>query len=230
VRAFLDRILSSKLFKPAVFVAALTPALWLVWDLGIWLGWWESTHGGLGVDPTKELLHRTGIKALLFLFLSLSITPLRRLFSLNRLQAIRRMLGVWAFAYAVLHVTTYLVLDRGCFSFSTCDLGSIWNDITKRPFIWAGLVTFSVLSLLTLTSTNWSMRALRRWWQRLHRLVYLGAFSGIVHYVWIQKSDISEPLRWMYVFTLLMGLRIVFAIRKRLAAKAAARRTAPAAG
>jgi sulfoxide reductase heme-binding subunit YedZ len=228
VRQAIDRILSSKLFKPAVFLAALGPAVWLVWDLGIWLGWWQSTSGGLGTDPTKELLHRTGVKALLFLFLSLSITPLRRLFSLNRLQAIRRMLGVWAFAYACLHVTTYLVLDRGCFSWQTCDLAAVGKDVLKRQFIWAGLTAFTVLLLLAATSTNWSVRLLKRWWQRLHRLVYLGAFAAIVHYVWIQKSDITVPIRWMWALVVLLGIRVYLTIRKRMAARQAPAR--PVAG
>ena len=212
VRAAVGRaltvIVASRLFKPAVFLACLYPAADLAWRL------WRFIEGtdlsGLGVNPNETLLHETGITALTILLLSLTVTPLRRLFRVNRVQTVRRMLGVWAFVYALLHLTSYLVFDQLCYSLETCDFRTIWQDILKRRFIFVGQTAFVILLALAITSTTGWQRRLRRNWQRLHRLVYVAAIAGIVHFVWIQKSDYSEPFRWGAWLAVLLAVRAGF--------------------
>lgn len=216
--ALLAALVNWRFFKPAVFVACLVPGVLLAIRL------WRvlSGHGpdALGVDPTKTLLHQTGETALFILLATLSITPLRRLLKINRLQSIRRMLGVWSFTYALLHLTTYLVFDQLCYSVATCQFQGIWEDILKRRFIFAGQTAFVILLMLALTSTTGWMRRLKKNWQRLHRLVYVAAVAAIVHFIWIQKSDIHVPLRWAFWLAVLLGLRIVFAVQKRRRSRA----------
>jgi sulfoxide reductase heme-binding subunit YedZ len=199
-------VLNSRYFKPAVFLACLAPAVMLLADV---------YTGGLGVDPVKTLLHETGEDALGLVFFSLAITPARRLFKLNRLQLIRRMIGVWAFAYAVMHVSVYLVFDQSCYSLATCRFALIAEDILKRKFIFAGLTAWSVLLVLAVTSTNGWIRRLGRKWQTLHRLIYVGAIAGVVHYIWIQKADYFEPAKWAAILAVLFGIRLYLAYRKR---------------
>jgi sulfoxide reductase heme-binding subunit YedZ len=202
-----------RFFKPAVFVACLVPGV----ILGVRL--WQVLTGrqpdALGVDPANELLHETGRTALFILLVTLSITPIRRLFKVNRLQRVRRMLGVWSFTYALLHLSTYLVFDQLCYSAETCQFSAIWEDILKRRFIFAGQFAFVILLMLAMTSTTGWVRRLGRNWQRLHRLVYAAAAAAIVHFIWIQKSDIREPLNWGIWLAVVLSARVVFAIRKR---------------
>lgn len=206
-----------RFFKPVVFVACLSPAIWLGYRA------WRFFLGGdvtaLGVDPSATLEHETGKTALIILLITLSVTPLRRLLGVNRLQIVRRMLGVWSFTYAALHVSIYLVVDQLCYSPQTCEFSAIWQDVLKRRFIFAGATAFVILSSLAITSTTGWQRRLRKNWQRLHRLVYVAAVAAIVHFVWIQKSDIREPLRWGFFLAVLLGLRVVFAIQKRRRAR-----------
>jgi len=202
----LAAIVNRRFFKPAVWVACLTPGLWLLWDV---------FHGDLGVDPVKTLLHRTGETALFILFASLSVTPLRRLLHLNKLQNLRRMLGLWAFFYAANHLSIYLVFDQLCYSLATCDFGTIWKDLVLRRFIFVGQLAFAILLTLALTSTKGWQRRLRQNWTRLHRLVYVAAIAGVVHFIWIQKSDIRVPLKWAFVLAVLLGIRVAYAVRNR---------------
>jgi sulfoxide reductase heme-binding subunit YedZ len=215
--ALLAAIVNWRFFKPALFVACLVPGVVIGFRL------WQVLSGrvpdALGVDPTKTLLHQTGETALFLLLATLSITPIRRLLHLNRLQSVRRMLGVWSFTYALFHLSTYLVFDQLCYSAATCQFNAIWEDILKRRFIFAGQTAFAILLLLAITSTNGWMRRLRKNWQRLHRLVYVAAGAAIVHFIWIQKSDIHVPLRWAVWLAILLGLRVVFAIQKRRRAR-----------
>jgi sulfoxide reductase heme-binding subunit YedZ len=197
-----------RLFKPVVFLACLAPAVLLGWN---------TYRGDLGVDPVKTLLHETGETALFILLASLSVTPLRRMFRVPKLQNVRRMLGLWAFTYAVLHLSTYLVFDQLCYSVATCDFETIWKDILLRRFIFVGQLAFAILLVLALTSTKGWQRRLRHNWTRLHRLVYVAAAAGVVHFIWIQKSDYREPLKWAAVLALLLGIRAWFAIRGRMA-------------
>src|SRR6476620_9802233 len=124
--ALLAAIANWRYFKTAVFLAALAPLALLAFEFSQYLMGHEDA---LGVDPVKTLEHETGEDALAFLLLTLCVTPVRRLFAINRVQIVRRMLGVWAFAYALVHVTVYLAFDRACVSFATCQYGEIWTDI-----------------------------------------------------------------------------------------------------
>ena len=209
----LAALVNSRIFKPAVFLACLYPGVDLGWRL------WRLLDGkdvtGLGVNPNETLLHETGITALTILLLTLSITPIRRLFRVNRIQNVRRMLGVWAFAYALLHLSSYLVFDQLCYSLETCDFRTVWQDILKRRFIFVGQAAFVILLVLALTSTTGWQRRLRKNWGRLHRLVYVAAALGIVHFIWIQKSDYSEPFRWGAWLLVLFAIRAGFWLSSR---------------
>jgi len=201
------------LFWWAVFAACLTPGLILA------IRFYRVLTGvepdALGSDPVVEVEHQLGRLALQLLLLTLTVTPLRRLTGLNGLQKIRRLLGLWAFTYATLHFSTYLIFDQLCYSPSTCDFTNIWHDLVKRKFTFVGMFAFSLLLLLALTSTNGWIRRLGKRWQRLHRIVYVAAVAGIVHFAWGQKSDISEPLKWGAYLALLFGVRVYLSIQKR---------------
>jgi sulfoxide reductase heme-binding subunit YedZ len=213
---FIDAVAGWRGFKPLVFLACAGPLLMLAWKT------WQLFSGAdpdvLGADPAKELLHETGETALLLLLLSLTVTPVRRLFGANRVQRVRRMLGVWSFAYALTHLSVYLVFDQLCYSASTCQFNAIWQDILKRRFIFVGQLSFVCLLLLALTSTTGWVRRLKKNWARLHRLAYVAAIAGIVHFVWIQKSDITEPLKWAFWLGVLLAVRVYFSLAKRRSA------------
>jgi sulfoxide reductase heme-binding subunit YedZ len=211
--ARLAAAIGSRWFKPVVFVACLLPGLLL--SIRFYNAITGRDPGALGADPTKLLEHETGRYALAILLVTLAVTPIRRLFGVNRIQAVRRMLGLWAFAYAVMHVMVYLYFDQLCYSLETCQFPTIWEDLTRRPFIFVGMTAFSLLALLALTSTNGWMRRLRRNWQRLHRLVYVAAIAGVVHFAWGQKADVSEPLQWAAFLAVMFGIRVFYAVRKR---------------
>lgn len=215
VAAAVAFIVNSPIFKPAVFLACLTPGALLARRLYLVLT--GADPSALGPDPTKLMEHETGRLALMILLFTLTVTPLRRLFQVNRIQRVRRMLGVWSFVYAVAHVVIYLTLDQLCYSVETCQFPTIWEDLTRRPFIFVGMTAFAILTLLALTSTTGWMRRLGRNWQRIHRLVYVAASVAIVHFAWGQKADISEPLWWGSYLVAILALRVVFAVRKRAA-------------
>ena len=217
----IDTIAGSRLFKPVVFVACAWPLAIL--SSKTWQLFYADNPDALGADPTKELLHETGETALLLLLLSLTVTPVRRLFGANRVQRVRRMLGVWSFAYALTHLSVYLIFDQLCYSASTCEFNAIWQDILKRRFIFVGQLAFLCLLLLALTSTTGWVRRLKKNWARLHRLAYVAAVAGVIHFIWIQKSDISEPLKWAFWLGVLFAIRLYFSlVRRRAAAPARA--------
>jgi sulfoxide reductase heme-binding subunit YedZ len=160
-------------------------------------------HGlSLGADPVQELLNVFGKTALNLLLLTLCITPIRRSTGINRLISFRRLLGLFAFFYAVLHFTTYLGLDLG-FAWD-----HVFEDIAKRPYITVGFTALLMLIPLAATSTNRIQRALGRNWVKLHRLVYVIALLGVVHFWWQVKRDISEPLLYAFLLTVLLGVRL----------------------
>ncbi len=201
-----------RFFKPAVFVACAVPLVWLGYDF--WLAFTGRDPAALGTDPTKTLLHETGQTALTLLLLTLTVTPVRRIFQVNRVQVVRRMLGVWAFTYAATHLSIYLVFDQLCYSLATCDGHAIWQDFLKRRFIFVGQVGFAILLALAVTSTAGWVRRLKRNWTRLHRLAYVAAAAGVLHFTWIQKSDISEPLWRAFWLGGLLLLRLNWAIAR----------------
>jgi sulfoxide reductase heme-binding subunit YedZ len=158
---------------------------------------------------------------LLLLLATLAVTPIRRLTGWNRIQSVRRMLGLWTFFYALAHLSMYLVFNQLCYSFATCEFASIWDDVVKRKFIFAGMAAFAVLLALALTSTTGWIRRLGRNWVRLHRLIYVAGGAAIIHFVWKEKSDYSEPAKWGAVLAVLLALRVWFAVRRRWAGRPA---------
>ena len=206
-------VVNWRFLKPAVFLACLVPPLIVGYEICQLLLWGQTDV--LGPDPKKTLLHDTGTNALILLFITLSVTPIRRIFKVNGIQRVRRMLGVWSFTYACVHLGIFLVFDRLCYSWETCRIGELGQDLVDRPFIIAGMVAFSVMALLAITSTGGWVRRLKKNWQRLHRLVYVAAIAAVVHFVWIQKSDFSEPLKWGYGLLALFAIRVYFSFQKR---------------
>lgn len=186
--------------KPAVFAASLGP-------LGV-LGVGAVT-GGLGANPIEAITHGTGDWTLRFLLLTLAVTPIRTLTGWNLLIRFRRMLGLFAYFYASLHLLTYVWLDK-FFAWS-----EMARDIPRRPFITIGFLAFVVLVPLAVTSTAGMIRWMGgRAWRRLHRLVYLSAVAGVVHYWWLVKADVSRPRVYATALALLLCSRLFVAYRK----------------
>ena len=181
-------------FKPLVFLAGLIPTGRLAW-----LGF----HSGLGANPIEFITHSTGDWTLIFLLVTLSITPLRRLTRQYWLISFRRMLGLFAFFYGCLHLMTYVWLDK------FFDVHEMLHDIAKRKFITAGMTAFALMLPLALTSTKWSIRKLGRRWQVLHRMIYFSAAAGVIHYIWLVKADLKKPLEYAFVLGVLLLYRIV---------------------
>ncbi len=189
-----------RIAKAVLFIAALVPLLRL-----IGLGFTNS----LGANPIEFITHSTGTWTLVGLLTTLSITPLRKFSGWNWLIRLRRMLGLFAFFYACLHFVTYVWLDQ------FFDLNTIVKDVIKRPFITVGFLAFVLLIPLAVTSTNSMMKRLGgKNWQRLHRLIYAIAALGILHYWWLVKKDITQPLIYALVLALLLGIRILFKVRR----------------
>ncbi|MFN3716056.1 MAG: sulfite oxidase heme-binding subunit YedZ [Thiobacillus sp.] len=185
--------LSGRAFKLGLFVLCLFPLARLVA---------LAASGGLGANPIEFITRSTGTWTLVGLLLTLAVTPLRRLTGWTSLARHRRMLGLFAFFYASLHFVTYIWLDQ------FFDLASVARDIVKRPFITLGFAAFVLLIPLALTSTQAMMRRLGRRWQQLHRLVYGIAVLGVLHYLWLVKLDLSQPLIYGAVLALLLGTRL----------------------
>lgn len=182
-------------FKPLLFVLCLVPTAVLLY---------RAASHGLGANPIKAITHFTGDWTLYFLLITLALTPLRRVTGYTAHMRYRRMLGLFAFYYACLHFLTYLVLDQ------FFDWHAIVADIAKRPYITVGFAAFVLLIPLAVTSNQRMMQRLGRNWRRLHRLVYPIVGLGILHYLWLVKADIREPVLFGLVFTLLMLLRIPY--------------------
>lgn len=185
--------------KTAVHLAALTPLAILLWH-----AWSVQSTGSdaLGADPVAEIEHRLGLWALRLLVLTLAITPLRQLTGWNVLARFRRLLGLYAFAYASLHFAAYLGLDlRGYWT-------QVFEDIAKRPYITVGFLAWLLLVPLAVTSTTSWIRRLGRHWARLHRLVYPVAVLAVLHFWWLVKSDLREPALYAALVALLLGYRV----------------------
>jgi sulfoxide reductase heme-binding subunit YedZ len=184
--------------KPLVFALALAPAAWLTYGI---------FTGGLGPNPAETLQLETGIWTFRFLLTTLAITPARRLTGWNVLVRYRRMLGLFAFFYASVHLLTYVVLDH----FFAWD--AIAQDIVKRPFITAGMAAFALMVPLAITSTKGWIRRLGRRWQQLHRLVYLSGIAAAVHFIWKVKVAIGEPVYYAVILAVLLAFRLAWRFR-----------------
>jgi sulfoxide reductase heme-binding subunit YedZ len=169
--------------------------------------------GGLGANPIEFITRSTGTWTLVGLLLTLSVTPLRRLSGRADLIRYRRMLGLFSFFYACLHFTTYIWLDQ------FFDPAAIAKDIVKRPFITLGFSAFVLLAPLAATSTHAMMRRLGRRWQQLHRLIYPIALLGVIHYLWLVKKDMTEPLIYGGVLMLLLIVRLPWGVNLLQAAR-----------
>jgi len=197
--------------KVAVFLLALAPLA----GLG-----WLAYAGGLGANPIDYVTDTTGIWTLRFVLATLAVTPVRRLTGWNPIIRFRRMLGLFAFFYGTLHFLTWLVLDQ----FFAWEF--ILADIAKRPYITVGFTGFVLMIPLAITSTaGWIRRLGGRWWNRIHRLVYATGVAGVVHFLWLVKVVSTEQIVYAVIVGVLLGLRLWWAIAKRLAAPAV---TAPA--
>jgi sulfoxide reductase heme-binding subunit YedZ len=182
-------------FKIVVFLACLVP----LGRLG-----WSAYNGQLGANPIEKITHSTGDWTLIFLLITLAITPLRKLAKQLWLIRFRRMLGLFAFFYGSLHLMTYVWLDK------FFDVHEMLADIAKRKFITAGMTAFFLMIPLAVTSTKgWIRRLGGRNWNLLHRLIYFSAIAGVVHYIWLVKADIRKPLQYALVLALLLGYRVI---------------------
>ncbi|MFK8015867.1 MAG: sulfite oxidase heme-binding subunit YedZ [Gammaproteobacteria bacterium] len=182
--------------KSSVFLLSSLPAAKLLADaFGI-------GGGSLGANPVESLLHRAGWWGLVFLLITLAVTPVRDLSGWKILVRVRRMLGLFAFFYVSVHFSTYAVLDQGL------ALGPIIDDVFKRPYITVGMAALALLIPLALTSNNFSLRRLKKRWQTLHKLVYPIAILGVWHFWWQVKKDVSEPLIFAGILSLLLGYRL----------------------
>ncbi len=193
--------------KAALFVLALLPFLRLIWAI-------LTDH--LGANPLEFITRNTGDWTLYFLCITLSVTPLRRLFNLNWLLKMRRMLGLFGFFYASLHFLTFLWFDH------FFDVAEMLSDVVKRPFILVGFCAFVLLIPLALTSTNKMIRRVgAQRWQWLHRLIYVIAMLGVLHYFWMKagKHDFAQPFLLSTVVAILLLMRVFWAVQKRIGAQ-----------
>ena len=189
------------ILKAVAFAAALVPAAALAYNF---------YTQDLTANPGDYITDQTGTWALTLLVISLTITPLRRLTKWNKLIKLRRMLGLFAFFYATLHMLTWVVFIH------FFDWSFMVEDVVKRPFITTGMATFLILFVLALTSNRFAVRKLGRRWQKLHRLVYVAALVAVVHFWWGVKADTTEPLRWAVAVGILLGFRVWWTWRSKL--------------
>jgi methionine sulfoxide reductase heme-binding subunit len=185
-----------RIVKPVIFALCLLPFLWIVAGIFGWAG------VDLGANPVEKTQDTLGIWGLRLLLVTLAVTPLREIGGWPKLQLFRRMLGLYAFSYVLLHFLFYLFVDQAF------DWPQLVADIAKRPFITAGFAALLLLLPLAVTSTRRAMRRLGRRWQKLHRLVYPAAVLGCVHFWWQVKADIREPLVYAAIASLLLGWRL----------------------
>ena len=183
-----------KFNKILVFSNALVPLAYLFYD-----GW----RGNLGANPVEFFLRTTGVLTLVFLLITLAVTPLRKMLGWNHLVKFRRMLGLYAFFYGFLHLITYGIFDK------SLDFAAIFTDVWQRPFIAVGMLAFILLVPLAATSTNGMIKRVGgKNWARLHKLTYLIAILGVVHFWMIVKSDYRYPLFFGLILAVLLGYRI----------------------
>jgi methionine sulfoxide reductase heme-binding subunit len=188
------------MLKAAAFAAALIPAAALAY---------RFYTQDLTANPGDYITDQTGTWALTMLVLSLTVTPLRRLTKWNELIKLRRMLGLFAFFYATLHMLTWVVFVH------FFDTSFMLEDIAKRPYITVGMATFLILLALAVTSNRFSIRKLGRRWQKLHRLVYVAGIGAVIHFWWLVKADTTEPQRWAAAVGALLGFRMWWAWRSK---------------
>ena len=195
------------LLKAAAFAAALIPAAALAYRL--YRFFYTQDLNALSANPGDYITDQTGTWALALLVITLTITPLRRLTKWNELVKLRRMLGLFSFFYATLHMLTWVVFVN------YFDVRAMIADVGEKPYIFVGMATFLILLALAVTSNRFALRRLGRRWQRLHRLVYVAAIGGVIHFWWQVKADITLPRRWAVAVALLLLFRVWWAWRRK---------------
>ncbi len=189
-----------RVVRPIVFLGASLPFAILLLDM---------VSGGLGANPVETVTHRTGFAALTLLMITLAVTPMRTLSGIGALTLLRRPLGLFAFFYACLHFLTYAV-DQTYLSGLGISPAAVVEDIAERPYVTVGFTAFVLLAPLALTSTKgWIKRMGARRWHRLHRLVYVSAILGVLHFVWLVKADLLQPLMFAALLAVLLSYRLV---------------------
>ena len=184
-----------KIYKPSIFFLSLIPLILIVY---------KTFTNNLGPEPIKEITHHTGEWALLFIVFTLAMSPLKKITNLNIWISFRRMLGLFAFFYASLHLMTYVGLDY------RFDLENISKDILTKKFIFIGFAAWLLLVPLALTSSKKMMGILKHNWKKLHRLTYIIAIFAVVHFIWLVKRDLTEPLIYLFIILALLAFRINF--------------------
>ena len=184
-----------KIYKPSIFFLSLIPLILIVY---------KTFTNNLGPEPIKEITHHTGEWALLFIVFTLAMSPLKKITNLNIWISFRRMLGLFAFFYASLHLMTYVGLDY------RFDLENISRDILTKKFIFIGFAAWLLLVPLAITSSKKMMGILKHNWKKLHRLTYIIAIFAVVHFIWLVKRDLTEPLIYLFIILALLALRINF--------------------
>jgi len=196
-----------RILKPAVFLAGLGPFSYLAY---------RAYTGDLGANPLETITNETGIWTLRLLAATIAITPIRWLTKWNPIINFRRMIGLFAFFYGTLHFFTYFIFDRSLM------FDGLWEDVLLRPYITVGFTAFVLMIPLALTSTRgWIRRLGGKRWNALHKLVYVSAVLGVLHYWWKVKLDVTNPMVYAAIVALLLGWRLVKAIDKRRSAAAA---------
>ena len=184
-----------KIYKPSLFFLSLIPLIVIVY---------KTFTNNLGPEPIKEITHHTGEWALLFIVFTLAMSPLKKITNLNIWISFRRMFGLFAFFYASLHLMTYVGLDY------RFDLENISKDILTKKFIFIGFAAWLLLVPLAITSSKKMMSILKHNWKKLHRLIYVIAIFAVVHFIWLVKRDLTEPLIYLFVILVLLAFRINF--------------------
>jgi methionine sulfoxide reductase heme-binding subunit len=193
-KSYARLVLTSRWTKPILFFLCLLPIGAIAWPF---------FHGDIIPDPAAFIQHSTGDWILRFLVITLTITPLRKILAIPELIRFRRMFGLFAFSYACLHFLTYIGFDK------LFNLSEIWKDVAKRPYITVGFTGFVLLIPLALTSTaGWIRRLGGRRWQMLHRLIYISAICGVIHYYWLVKSAVIRPVTYGAIVAILLAWRI----------------------
>ena len=184
-----------KYFKPSVFILGTVPFIIIVYKIFL---------NKLGPEPIKEITHHTGEWTLLFIIFTLAMSPLKQITNMNIWISIRRMLGLFIFFYASLHMLTYVGLDY------RFDINEISKDILTKRFIFVGFAAWLLLVPLALTSSKKMMNILKHYWKKIHRLIYLIALLGVTHFIWLVKKDITEPLIYLLIILFLLAFRVRF--------------------
>ena len=190
-----------KIYKPSLFFLSLIPLIVIVY---------KTFTNNLGPEPIKEITHHTGEWALLFIVFTLAMSPLKKITNLNIWISFRRMLGLFAFFYASLHLMTYVGLDY------RFDLENISKDILTKKFIFIGFAAWLLLVPLAITSSKKMMSILKHNWKKLHKLTYVIAIFAVVHFIWLVKRDLTEPLIYLFIILVLLAFRINFKLFSKI--------------